>query len=353
MHEVAVRTGHNRCMRLIRTVAAVAGLLVLVSAPVSAQIDLTGSWASRMYEDWPERGPGRDTVDYSGLPLTDEGRAKALKWQQAVYNMIERQCLLLSPYVTAFEPQGLRIWSELDANGRVTAWKVGGTIEHAIISIWMDGRPRPSPNAPYFFDGFSTGRWEGDTLVVTTTHLKAGHMRRGNGSPSSDRATVTAYFARHDDLLTVTTIQEDPIYLSEPWVVSRTWQLDTRANLQYASPCFAKTELPRLEDTGVVPHYLPGENTEADFMTKTYDMPTEAVLGYAETLWPEYRKKIEDTYVPPVACGRYCCGWAGFQGLPDSAPNLRCIIGGGYGQQDRELFKEFLKSTAAGTSRPR
>lgn len=322
-------------------------LLLLFSTHALAQIDLTGSWVSRMHEDWPERGPGRDTVDYTGLPMTDEARAKALTWEQAVYTMIERQCLLLSPWVTAFEPQGLRVWSELDSSGRVVAWRIGGTIEHAIVTIWMDGRPRPSASTAYFFDGFSTGEWQGDTLKVTTTHLKAGHMRRGNGSPSSDRATVTAFITRQDDLLTVTTVQEDPIYLTEPWVVSRVWQLDNRANLQYASPCFAKTELARLEDTGVVPHHLPGENPDVDFMAKTYGIPQEAVLGYAETLYPEFRKKMKDSYKAPVACGRYCCGWAGFQGLNDSAPGLRCIIGGGYGRQDEELLKSLAPPTAS------
>ncbi|MEQ1907916.1 MAG: hypothetical protein ABMA15_03790 [Vicinamibacterales bacterium] len=322
-------------LRVVTTMCA----LVLLSTPAFAQIDLTGSWGPRMHEDWMERGPGRDIVDYTGLPMTDDARAKALKWEQAVYAMIERQCIFLSPYVTAFEPQGISMWRELDSAGRVVAWKIGGTIEHAIVTIWMDGRPRPSANSLSSFSGFTTGKWEGDTLTAYTTNLKAGHMRRGNGSPSSDRATVTAHFTRHDDLLTVTTIQEDPVYLTEPWVVSRTWQLDPRGNIAYASPCFSKTELPRLEDTGVVPHILPGENPEVNFLTKTYGVPVEATLGYAETTYPEYRKKLKDTYKAPAACGRYCCGWAGFQGLVDSAPTLSCIIGGGYGPQDQQLLK--------------
>jgi hypothetical protein len=333
--------GADTMRREILRRACVFGAVALASlgTPAFAQIDLTGSWAPRMHEDWMERGPGRDIIDFTGLPLTDEGRAKALKWEQTVYTMIERQCLLLSPYVTAFEPQGLRIWSESE-DGRIIAWKLGGTIEHAIITIWMDGRPHPSDNALYSFSGFSTGTWEGDTLTVRTTHLKAANLRRGNGSSASDHATVTAHFTRHDDLLTVTTIQEDPVYLSEPWVVSRTWQLDPRGNIQQTSPCFAKTEIPRLEDSGIVPHVLPGENTEVDFLTKTYNIPREAALGFAETTYPEYRRKLRATYKPPAACTRYCCGWLGFMGLPDSAPELRCIIGGGYGAMDQEILKE-------------
>ena len=62
-------------------------------------------------------------------------------------------------------------------------------------------------------------------------------------------------------------------------------------------------------------------------------------MGHAETLYPEYRKKLRETYRTPAECRRYCCGWLGFEGEPDSAPNLRCIIGGGTGHQDQEILK--------------
>jgi hypothetical protein len=310
-------------------ILAFAWVAALVAAPASAQIDLTGSWMVRMHEDWMERATGRDVVDYTGLPLTDEARAVALTYSPTAYAMRERQCLLFSPYSFQFWPHSLRMWSETDADGRVVAWKLSGVTEREGLTIWMDGRPHPSANAFYPFAGFTTGRWEGDTLVTRTTHLKTSYTRRGNGSPSSDLATVTAYFARYDDLLTITTIQEDPIYLTEPLVVSRTWQLDPRANVARTGTCNSATELPRLEDTGVVPHYDLGENPEVDFMTKQYNLPREAVLGHAETLYPEYRKKLKDSYVLPAACGRYCCGWIPIaSGSVVPAPGLTCITGG-------------------------
>jgi hypothetical protein len=77
-----------------------------------------------------------------------------------------------------------------------------------------------------------------------------------------------------------------------------------------------------------VPHYLPGQNPEADFMIRTYHLPKEAALGYAESLYPEYRKKIRNLYAPPASCGRYCCGWIERQGLPGAAPGLACNDGG-------------------------
>ena len=67
-------------------------------------------------------------------------------------------------------------------------------------TIWMDGRPHPSPNAPHTWMGFSTGVWEGDMLTVTTTHIKQGWYRREN-LPSSDEATTIEHFVRNGDTL--------------------------------------------------------------------------------------------------------------------------------------------------------
>jgi hypothetical protein len=42
--------------------------------------------------------------------------------------------------------------------------------------IFMDGRPHPPAWAPHTWTGFSTGQWVGNTLKVTTTHLKDGYL---------------------------------------------------------------------------------------------------------------------------------------------------------------------------------
>jgi hypothetical protein len=49
-----------------------------------------------------------------------------------------------------------------------------------------------------------------------------------------------------------------------------------------------------------VPHYLPGQNPFVKELTERHNIPVEAVLGGAETMYPEYRKKLRD-YVPPTA----------------------------------------------------
>jgi hypothetical protein len=41
-----------------------------------------------------------------------------------------------------------------------------------------------------------------------------------------------------------------------------------------------------------VPHYLPEKNPFVDEMTVKYQVPRQAALGFPETLYPEYRKKL-------------------------------------------------------------
>jgi hypothetical protein len=251
-----------------RAVLFAFGLLAM-SVPARAQIELSGSYVPILYEDYIERGPGSDLGDFTGMPLTDEGRAKALLYTSNLPSTIERQCLAQAPWVLQYRPLGLRIWSEMDKDDRVVAWKIEGDYLRDTLTIWMDGRPEPSPNALSTAAGFSTGKWEGDTLTVHTTHVKTTWIRRGNGIPASDQTTYWVHLTRHDNLLTVVTIQEDPFYLSEPHVVSRVFRFDPRANQGGRSICNTANEIPRLEDSGIVPHYLPGQNPEADFLTRT------------------------------------------------------------------------------------
>jgi len=209
-------------------------------------------------------------------------------------------------------PFGLHIWNEFDpVTAKLVAWKIGAWLDRDVTTIWMDGRSHPSPNAPRTYGGFTTGRWEGETLITTTTHMKATTIRR-NGAPVSDQATMTMYMVRHGDLLTIRAVMDDPVYFSEPLVRSRVWALDARGNLNLgngeASPCEPIAELPRVDIAGVVPHHLPGQYPFVNELTEMYNIPVEAVLGGAETLYPEYRKKLKG-YVPPAICKRYCgCG---------------------------------------------
>jgi len=282
------------------------GLIVTIAAtgPMFAQTELSGSWAARNHEDALERGAGPYAVDYTGLPLNDDGRAKALSYSASQLAMIERQCGLWPPSYLVLGPFGMKIWNETDPlSGTTTAWKIGAWEDRAPTTIWMDGRPHPSKNAAHERGGFTTGTWDGDTLVAYTTHMKAGSLRR-NGVPLSDEATLTTRFIRHGDLLTVLAVIEDPVYLTEPEILSKNFQLDSAPISPVGPPCVAGYE--GTSGDGSVPHYVPEKNPFVDELTTLYGIPRDAVLGGAETMYPDFRKQMKDRFVRPEKCARNC-----------------------------------------------
>src|SRR5258706_16312056 len=94
-------------------------MLAAAPLPAFAQVDLTGSWAPRLYEDYIERGPGSDLGDFTGMPVTDEARAKALLYTSNLPPTAQRQCLPQAPWVPQSRPRGISIWREGDRAGNV------------------------------------------------------------------------------------------------------------------------------------------------------------------------------------------------------------------------------------------
>ncbi len=266
-----------------------AAILLLIAGSAQAQMDLAGQWGQRFHEDAPERGAGPDIGDYLGLPITDAARMRADSWTAGKWTMPERQC---EPHPADYAPRGpssMRIASTVDPISQdVITWETTmlWVLPHRVI--YMDGRPHPSPNALHTWQGFSTGEWEGDMLKVTTTHLKEGWVRR-NGLPRSDQATLVEYFIRHGDYLTLVTVVKDPVYLSEPLVRTSNWVADPGFQLSPFS-CIPTVEIERARDE--VPYYLPGENPYLTEFADRNGIPAEATRGGAETMYPEYRKKL-------------------------------------------------------------
>lgn len=303
LHVVRPMTRAYRCL----PAALVIVLTIGAATPAFAEIDLSGSWAARNFEDVMERIPGPYAVDYTGLPINDDARDRALSYSAAQMGMIERQCALYAPPYIGLGPFGLKIWNETDPTSGVTiAWHIGAWEDRAAITAWMDGRPRPGPNAPHDRSGFTTAEWQGDTLVTYTTHMGAGVIRR-NGVPSSDQATMKMFFFRNGDHLTLLVVVEDPVYLTEPFMVSQNFQLDPSAPIRpIGPPCVPGYEGQSSDST--VPHYLPGANPFIDELMQLYHIPREATLGGAETMYPEFRKRMRDGYVRPEKCARNCGG---------------------------------------------
>lgn len=265
------------------------GALLLLPARAFAQVDFEGVWVPLFSEDVDERIPGPAVGDYLGLPITDAARLKADSWDASLLTLPERQCI---PHPSTYGFRGignLRIWNDVDdATQRLI--KINTQIQwmEQRRAIWMDGRPHPPAWAAHTWQGFSTGRWEGETLVVTTTHLKAGWIRR-NGLPLSDAATMEDRFIRHGDLLTHISIVSDPYYLTEPLVRTNGFRKSLVAQVQ-PYPCESVDEVVR--EPGTVPSHLPGQNPFLHEFADRYHLPYEATRGGAETADPNYMKRF-------------------------------------------------------------
>ena len=61
--------------------------------------------------------------------------------------------------------------------------------------ILTDGRPLPVDPNPSFL-GYSSGRWEGDTLVVQTIGIRNDEWLDARGTPITDSAKITERFRR-------------------------------------------------------------------------------------------------------------------------------------------------------------
>jgi hypothetical protein len=257
----------------------------MFASPALAEIDLSGEWAPRYHEDQPERIPGPDMVEYHGIPINEAGRLRGLSWSSSLLSLPEHQC---KPHPSDYAHRGpgeMRIWREIDSvTQEVIAIHTRLRWQAPERTIWMDGRPHPPEYARHTWQGFSTGRWEGDVLVVMTTHLKAGWFRR-NGLARSDQADVTEHFIRHGNYLTQVVVINDPVYLTEPFVRSNNWVADPHQKITpYLCDIVTEVLIPR----GDVPHYLPGQNPFLTEYAERYNLPLEGALGGAETMYPDF-----------------------------------------------------------------
>lgn len=269
-------------------------VLFVASAPAQAQVDMIGSFNAIFHEDQPERVPGPAVGDYAGLPVNASARAFAEAWDSSRLTVPEHQCRAhASPYIMR-GPLNLRIWDERDPQTQqVVALHMDMSNFQQRRTIWMDGRPHPSPFAEHTWMGFSTGRWEGHTLVVTTTHIKQMWHRR-NGVPQSDEVRLTEYFTLHGDVLTQVTYTDDPVYLTEPLVKTTNMRRNPipLPAQQLLYPCVAVVEIAD-QPRGAVPHYLPGENPFMKEFGTEFNLPEEALRGGAATMYPEFRDRIK------------------------------------------------------------
>jgi hypothetical protein len=302
--------GHIRRRSMVSPRLLILALLVVVTsslalaqtiAPGAGRSDISGMWRPLPRN---EDGSGLDG-DYAGLPLNAAGRWRAQSWVPENFEVPELVC---RPHAWDFslEAGAARMrWvpQVFDPTQQVVAYHGRLSMREQETTIWMDGRPRPPDHARHSWSGFTTGEWDGPTLVQTATHLKEAYTRRW-GPMRSDQATIRTRWKRIGNYLRATVIIYDPVYMAEPYVRTNLfWVLDPELQLP-PYPCEEATET--IVERGTVPHALPGKSFlpgQDPELTDAFGTPYEPRLGGPETMYPEYIATMKTFPRPKTVAG--------------------------------------------------
>ena len=228
------------------------------SPRASAPVDLTGTWVSVVTEDWEARMMPPVKGDYTTVEtvMTPEARKVADTWQPSM----EGRCAAYGVGGVMRVPGRLRIsWQddatlkiETDAGAqtRLLHFAAPGsnaavsgprTLQGYSVAEWQRGGGQQDA---FLGRGVGPGggqRWGG--LKVVTTNMLGGWLRT-NGVPYGQGATITEHFTRFThpvagDWFVVTTVVEDPQYLTQPFITSSNFKREPSDSKFTPTPCKA------------------------------------------------------------------------------------------------------------------
>ncbi len=184
-------------------IRALAGFALQLASPVAAQdvpADLSGFWGpvfdlGEPAPDMVARLPGNTVViadtgvaefgrgEYGGLLLTPEAAALAEQWRPEQDMALDRVCL---PQSIVYALQGP---FPFEIHQTPTLIVIRYEYFDQVRLIHMDGRDHPA-DVPHSKMGYSTGSWDGEELVIETSHIAASTITN-NGLDHSDDIRMT------------------------------------------------------------------------------------------------------------------------------------------------------------------
>jgi hypothetical protein len=244
-----------------------------LSAQQSAPVDLTGYWVSVVSEDWRWRMATPPKKDYQSLPLNQAARKVADDWDLAKDDAAGLQC----------KPYG--VGNIIRQPGRIhITWQDESTLkmefDAGTQTRLIHFGAAPAASGPKTWQGISTGAWErpgrnavadarvseavqsgtvpggggaglrgapprsaamfeGGSLTVKTTNFRDGYLRN-NGVPYSENASLVEHIDRlpgADTWLIVSSILEDPTYLTQPLYLSTQFKKEANGAKWNPTPC--------------------------------------------------------------------------------------------------------------------
>ena len=211
------------------------------SARDTAPIDLTGYWVSYVTENWRYRMVTPAKGEYRRIPVSPAGVPIINAWDPVADTRAGNQCKSYGAGAIMNVPGRLHVtWQDADTLRVDTD---AGTQTRLFRFT-----PRTSSGAKPTWQGESVARWEpvaapdkGGSLRVVTSNVRAGYLRK-NGVPYSERTTVSEHFdltplPDAGQLLLVTTVVEDPVYLNAPYVTSPHFKKEPDGSKWDPTPC--------------------------------------------------------------------------------------------------------------------
>jgi hypothetical protein len=231
-------------------------------ARTQAPLELNGYWVALVTEDWRFRMLVADPGDTEGVPLNPEGIKVAKAWDpQRAKADTDNACrafgaagLMRIPgrvHISWQDANTLRV--DTDAGTQTRLFRFGGAAaadaaaswQGSSVASWEGLAPRRREAAQQFAAAGAAADASGKEgyLQVVTTHLKLGYLRT-NGVPYSAGTRLLEYYdtikeANGDEYLVITTIVEDPTYLTQPFVTSSHFKRQADTSGWDPTPCRA------------------------------------------------------------------------------------------------------------------
>ncbi len=187
-------------------------------------VDITGPWRNTYKFHLTV-----DDLEPKPTPFTAEGRAVFASLDH--YQDPALRCLAMGLPRLFGAPYNMEI---VDAGTHYVFLHVE---QSSSRRIWMDGR-RPPADAPDTSLGYSVGHWEGDVLVIETTHLLPGWLD-GSGLPMKGEGTriLERYELSVDRLSIDRTMTIYDGYYSQPLVRRRGSARDDSVDISEQASC--------------------------------------------------------------------------------------------------------------------
>jgi hypothetical protein len=233
------------------------------NAKQAAQFDITGQWVAVVSEDWVYRMVVAPKGDRGSIPINDAAKQVAEQWTPSEGAL---SCKAYGAIGVMRMPTRMRIaWQDentlkmdFDAGQQTRLLRFNSGLPPIGYSTSEPPSTFRAPNVAIepSLSGYSVAAWhkqrqsrglgfggpptqpnQSGALAVVTTHLSDGYLQ-SNGIPYSSDAVMREFFnlitlPDGSEWLVVTSIVDDPKYLTMPWVTSVQFKRERNADAKW------------------------------------------------------------------------------------------------------------------------